>query len=109
MADSHNRAARRKAAKNKEPNPRSVPKTQRDVDEARKLGRDEGMTFLLNVVTYICMDRHGASDEDLQTLAHDVDDICDSIARGYLSYPDVVRDLRDTHGCEVEMRACPMR
>ena len=109
MAVSNNRAQRRKSGHGGAVNPRNIPKTQKDVDDARSLGRDEGMTFLLNVITYVCMDRHEASDEDLQTLARDVDDICDSIARGYLSYPDLVRDLRDTHGCAVELRQCPLK
>lgn len=105
------RAERRRQAKaaGKPVNPRNIPKTQKDVDEARSLGRDEGMTFIMNIFTYAVMDRHGASDEDLHILARDVDDICDSIRRGYLSYADVVRDLRDTHNCKVSMSDCPIR
>ena len=73
-----NRAERRRAgnAAGNLVNPLRIPKTQKDVEAALRQGRDEGMSFLMNVFIYAVMDRHGASDEDLHVLARDVDDIC---------------------------------
>lgn len=95
----------KKAARNPKKSPRSIPRTQQDVQRAHLKGRDEGIEFILNIVTWILVDRHEAPDGELLQFSREIAYLCDSIARGYVSYPDIVRALKAEHGWTVELAA----
>jgi len=88
---------------NKRPNPRRVPRTQADVDRAFKDGEDAGIEVILTLATYALLDKCGADGAFITHFSNAVRDVCDSMNRGYVSYPDIVRDLKATHGFTVEL------
>lgn len=88
----------------KKTNPRKIPRTQADVERAENQGRMFGAEFMANMTLWILIDKHGAPDEDVMQFRDEIMDLCDSINRGYVSYPDIRRALREEHGLEVEFR-----
>lgn len=86
---------------NKKTNPKKIPKTQADVDRAEEKGRIFGMEFAVHLVLWILLDKHDAPDEDVQVLNEEVKYLCDSINRGYVSYADIRRALKEEHDTEV--------
>ncbi len=85
----------------KHTNPKKIPRTQADVDRAEKKGQIFGMEFAVTLVLWILLDKHDAPDEDVQTLNEEVKYLCDSIEKGYVSYPDIRRALKEEHDTEV--------
>lgn len=88
----------------KKTNPKRIPKTQADVDRAEEKGRIFGMEFAVHLVLWILLDKHDAPDEDVQVLNEEVKYLCESINRGYVSYADIRRALKEEHGLKVEFR-----
>lgn len=86
-------------------NPRRIPRTQADVERAFRDGETRGIHFMLTLVLFILLDKHEeVPEEDVKQLSEDVHNYCDSINRGYLSFADIVRTLKEEHGLEVELR-----
>lgn len=85
-------------------NPRKIPKTQADVDRAEEKGRLDGMEFMATLTLWILLDKHDAPDEDVQVLNEEIRYLCDSISRGYVSYPDIRRAMKQEHNTEVCFR-----
>lgn len=91
-------------SKPKRPNPRSVPRTQADVERAFKDGEDAGIEVILTLATYALLDKCGADPSFIERFSRAVADVCDSMDRGYVSYPDIVRDLKGLYTYTVELR-----
>lgn len=85
----------------KKTNPKRIPKTQADVDRAEEKGRVFGMEFMANLTLWVLIDKHDAPDEDVLQLRDEILYLCDSIDKGYVSYADIRRALREEHGTEV--------
>lgn len=85
----------------KQTNPKKIPRTQADVDRAEEKGRIFGMEFAVTLVLWILLDIHDAPDEDVQVLNEDIKYLMDSISRGYVSYPDIRRAMKEDHNTEV--------
>ena len=85
-------------------NPRRIPRTQADVDRAEEKGRLFGMEFMTNLTLWILLDKHDAPDEDVLQLRDEILYLCDSIEKGYVSYPDIRRALLEEHDIEVEFQ-----
>lgn len=85
----------------KKTNPKRIPKTQADVDRAEEKGRVFGMEFMANLTLWVLIDKHDAPDEDVLQLRDEILYLCDSIDKGYVSYSDIRRALREEHGTEV--------
>lgn len=81
----------------KSPNPRKIPRTQADVDRAEEQGRITGMEFMATVTLWVLLDKHNAPDDEIQTFAEEIKYLLDSIAKGYVSYPDIVRAMKEEH------------
>ena len=84
-------------------NPKSVPRTQADVDRARKEGMDFGLEFCLNLVLYVLKDKHDAPNEDIMQLRDEFMYVIDSVARKYLSYSDIVKALKSDYNLAVRL------
>lgn len=82
-------------------NPRKIPKTQADVDRAEAKGQLFGMEFMAVLTMWILIDKHDAPDEDVQQFNEEIKYLCDSIDKGYVSYPDICRALKAEHNLEV--------
>lgn len=85
-------------------NPRRIPRTQADVDRAEEKGRPFGMEFMTNLTLWILLDKHDAPDEDVLQLRDEILYLCDSIEKGYVSYPDIRRGLLEEHDIKVEFQ-----
>lgn len=85
----------------KKTNPNRIPCTQADVDRAEKRGQLFGMEFMASLMLWILLDRHNAPDEDVQQLNDEIKYLMDSIEKGYVSYPDIRRAMKEEHGTEV--------
>lgn len=77
----------------KKTNPRSIPRSQADVNKAYVAGEDFGMEFTINCVLYILKDKHNAPDEDIMQFRDEFMYLMDSIAQKYVSYADIKRAL----------------
>lgn len=84
-------------------NPRKIPRTQADVDKAYKDGQNAGIQVMLTLAAYALKDKCEADNDLLERFSHAVTDVCDSMNRRYVSYADIVRDLKDSYGWEVEL------
>ena len=87
----------------KRQNPRSVPKTQADVDRAFSMGSDFGLEFGLNLVLYVLKDKHQAPDEDILQLRDEFMYVVDSIAKKYLTYGDIKAALKSDYDLAVRL------
>lgn len=89
-------------------NPRRVPRTQADVERAEAKGQLFGMEFMAVLTMWILIDKHNAPDEDVQQFNEEIkylcEYLCDSIEKGYVSYPDIRRALDEEHGTKVVFR-----
>lgn len=81
--------------------PKSIPRTQQDVDRAYELGRaagyDAGMNGALTLLLWTLRDRYGASDADLDKFARDFNYTLDSIVRGYVKESDLRAALKEEY------------
>lgn len=78
-------------------NPRRRPATQADVEKAKNLASSEAIRKILYLVLYILIDKHDAPKEDIHQLADEVNYYADSISRGYITWKDVERVVRDEY------------
>lgn len=85
----------------KSPNPRKIPRTQADVDRAEEQGRITGMEFMATVTLWVLLDKHSAPDDEIQVFNEEIKYLMDSIAKGYVSYPDIVRAMKEEHNTTV--------
>ena len=84
-------------------NPKKIPRTQADVDRARKEGMDFGLEFCLNLVLYVLKDKHDAPNEDIMQLRDEFMYVIDSVAKKYLSYSDIVKTLKGDYDLAVRL------
>lgn len=80
------------------PNPKRIPRTQADVDRAYTQGVDDGIEGGIEMFLYVLMDKHNATQDELDIFAAEVNSLAESIAGGYLSFADVRRVLTDDYG-----------
>lgn len=85
----------------KSPNPRKIPRTQADVDRAEEQGRITGMEFMATVTIWVLLDKHNAQDDEIQVFNEEIKYLMDSIAKGYVSYPDIVRAMKEEHNTTI--------
>ena len=78
-------------------NPRRRPATQADVEKAKNQASSEAIRKILYLVLYILIDKHDAPKEDIHQLADEVNYYADSISRGYITWKDVERVVRDEY------------
>lgn len=75
-------------------NPRRRPATQADVDRAKKAAQGEAISLAMTIMFTALLDKEGFTQEDLQRLWREVNDLSDSIAQGYVSAADLRNVLR---------------
>ena len=75
-------------------NPRRRPATQADVERAKKAAQGEAISLAMTIMFTALLDKEGFTQEDLQRLWREVNDLSDSIAKGYVSAADLRNVLR---------------
>ena len=76
------------------PTPRRRPATQADVNRAKKDAQGEAISLAMTIMFTVLLDKEGFTQEDLQRLWREVNDLSDSIAQGYVSAADLRNVLR---------------
>ena len=82
-------------------NPRRVPRTQRDVDEAYDAGIADGLNRGIELMLYVLIDKRGTAMADVQQLARELSHAAECVAEGYVTLPDIRRVLKE-YDVEVE-------
>lgn len=81
----------------KKTNPRRKPATAADVKKAKHKAAEEAVRLVVYMVLYVLIDKHNAPQEDIQQLAREVNDVADSIAKGYLDWKDIRQVLEEEY------------
>ena len=82
-------------------NPRRRPATQADVNRAKQDAQSEAISLAMTIMFTALLDKEGFTQEDLQRLWREVNDLSDSIAQGYVSAADLRNVLRREYGVYV--------
>lgn len=84
--------------------PRSIPRTQQDVDRALALGHAEGANFISTMMLFILKDKHGFPDDEIERLAKEVDFYCGQLNDGAITFADVKNALKQEYDVTVKFR-----
>lgn len=84
--------------------PRSIPRTQQDVDRALERGHSEGANFVSTMMLFILKDKHGFPDEEIERLAKEVDFYCAQLNAGDISFADVKNALKQEYDVTIKFR-----
>ena len=85
----------------KKPNPRKVPVSQQDVERAERRGHEFGASTATAIFLTVLCDKHGATADELQVFWREVNELSDSIAKGYVNAADLRRTLAEEYEIEV--------
>ena len=86
----------------KKTNPRKVAATMADVERASKKAKSEAISYAFAIFFTVLLDKENADIECLQRVWGEVNDLSDSIARGYVNVSDLLYTLKTEHGIELE-------
>lgn len=88
-------------AKSKKINKRRQPKTAADVERAKKTAVDEACKLAWTILFTVLVDKEGYTVEQLQKVWQEVDDLSDSIRKGYVNCADLRNVLRTEYGINI--------
>ena len=86
----------------KKVNPRRRPATQADVQRAKQKGQEEAVKLAWSILFTVLRDKEGYELEGLQRVWKEVDDLSDSIAKGYCTVTDLRDVLKQEIGANIE-------
>lgn len=85
---------------NPKTNPRRIPVTMADVERAKKAAQIEAVDYAMTIFFTVLLDKHGATKDELKVFWEEVNDLSDSIAKGYVN----IADLRYTLNKEYDIK-----
>lgn len=88
--------------KKRKPNPNKHPATQADLNRARKQATHEAIEFAWAIIFSVLSDKEGMEYADLRRIWTEVNDLSESITKGYATIPDLKRVLKLEKGAELE-------
>ena len=86
----------------KKVNPRRRLATQADVQRAKQKGQEEAVKLAWSILFTVLRDKEGYDLEGLQRVWKEVDDLSDSIAKGYCTVTDLRDVLKQEIGANIE-------
>lgn len=86
----------------KRTNPRNRPATQADVERAKRIALDEATNSSMAIFFTVLLDKYGWDVEQMRDMWNHVNDLSDSIVKGYVKIADLIRVLRDEYGIELK-------
>ena len=86
----------------KKVNPRRRPATQADVQRAKQKGQEEAVKLAWSILFTVLRDKEDYDLEGLQRVWKEVDDLSDSIAKGYCTVTDLRDVLKQEIGANIE-------
>lgn len=87
--------------KKKKTNPNKRPATWADVERAKKQATNDAIKLSWSILFYALADKKGMTVEELQEIWQRVNDISDSVAKGYASVSDFRNVLREEYGIDI--------
>lgn len=76
-------------------NPKKKPATQADVKKAKSQAETRAVKLAWTILFTVLRDKEGMDNEDLQRIWGKVEDLSDSIAKGYVSLADLRQTLKE--------------
>lgn len=89
-------------SKKKKTNPRRQPATMADVKRAKQQATSELMSFTWSIFFTVLRDKENYNLEDLRRVWMEVEDLSDSIAKGYCSVGDIKHILKIEEGAVLQ-------
>ena len=86
----------------KKVNPRRRPATQADVEKAKRKAVDDAVKLAWTILFSVLWDKEHYTQEDMQRVWKEVDNLSDSIAQGYCNVSDLREVLRKEAGVDIE-------
>lgn len=83
-------------------NPRRVPVTLYDLERAKKEAMTEAVIAAYTIMFSVLLDKHAAPIVELQQLWDEVEELSDSIQKGYVNISDLRHALKEEAGIEFE-------
>lgn len=83
-------------------NPRRRPATQADIIKAKKDAQIKAINYAWAIFFTVMVDKEGYGKKRLKRLWQEVNDLSDSIAKGYVSVNDLMRTLDKEMGIVLE-------
>lgn len=78
-------------------NPRKKPATQMDIKRAKSKAQDEALYLSMAIFLTVLVDKEGYDKERLKKVWAEVNDLSDSIAKGYVKFNDLRQVLDDEY------------
>ena len=86
----------------KKVNPRRRPATQADVNKAKKEAIDEAVKLAWSIMMTVLVDKEGYDLDDLRRVWDEVNNLSDSVAKGYCTVQDLRQILKLEVGANIE-------
>lgn len=87
----------------KKKSPKSIPRTQQDVDRAFDTGKMAGVEYCLLLTLYTLRNRFSADDAQLKEFEDAFRYVIDSINRGYVTEADLRQVLKTEYETEIRI------
>lgn len=87
--------------KKKRVNPYRRPATMADVNKAKREAKDVAVEIAWSIFFTVLCDKEGCSQDDLRRIWKEVEDLSDSIAKGYCTVRDLRSILREEMGVDI--------
>lgn len=81
-------------------NPRRRPATMADVAKAKQDAFAEAVRYAMAIMLTVLVDKFNGRDY-LADVWREVNDLSDSVTKGYVSVPDLIRTLRDEYSVSI--------
>ncbi len=78
-------------------NPRRRPATEADVERAKKVAFTEAVNYAMAIFFTVLCDKEQADKEIMQRVWKEVNELSDSVTKGYVSIPDLRRTLNEEY------------
>lgn len=88
-------------AASKKINPRKRPATQADIMKAKKEATSEAISFAWAIMFTALHDKEGFGRVRLKRVWKEVENLSDSVAKGYVSITDLKHTLKEEMGVEL--------
>ena len=85
----------------KKTNPNKRPATWADVTRAKKEASNEAVKLAWSIQFYALADKKGMTVEEMQDIWKRVNDISDSVVKGYVNVTDLRDVLRKEYGIDI--------
>lgn len=83
-------------------NPKKIPRTEADVERARREGLMIGQEYATVIFLTVLYDKENATPEIMQRVGEEINSLAESITQGYVTIADLKNTLKQEYGIEVQ-------